>query len=342
MDRDALFQGGVVMNKILTISIAGYNVEKYIRKTLDSILDERIIDIIEIIVVDDGGNDNTMVIVNEYKEKYPNAIIPIHKENGGYGSVLNTSIKVATGKYFKQLDGDDWFDTENLVSFVKLLNHIDVDYVSTPRITVNEKTGEKIFLDFFDYLNEGEYDFSNTKLKNGIGMHTSTFRTTVLKNMKRQITEHCFYTDVELVYFPLPLMKTFYVSHKPVYMYRIGVEGQSVSVSGIKKHYKEHEKVFWEVLSVYQEMGADNQYKKELIVQRLSDEIYGQFIYYCMIGSNKEHKKELKSFYSRVKIEAPKMLERALEKSRIVNLMVKSRFTLYPLLSVLIRMGKRN
>ena len=87
------------------------------------------IDALEILVVDDGGTDETMSIVQEYEKKYPNSVFGIHKENGGYGSVINTSIRRATGKYFKQLDGDDWFETENLPEFIELLRSIDVDYV---------------------------------------------------------------------------------------------------------------------------------------------------------------------------------------------------------------------
>lgn len=55
------------MNKILTISIAGYNVEKYISKTLDSLLINNIEDL-EILVEDDGGTDSTANIVNEYEK----------------------------------------------------------------------------------------------------------------------------------------------------------------------------------------------------------------------------------------------------------------------------------
>lgn len=125
------------MEKILTISIAAYNVADYIRGTLDSLICQDCMDDLEILVVDDGGRDETLQIVKEYEEKYPHSIFGIHKENGGYGSVINTSIRRATGKYFKQLDGDDWFETENLCDFVNLLRSIDADYVVTPMRMVN-------------------------------------------------------------------------------------------------------------------------------------------------------------------------------------------------------------
>ena len=105
------------MSKILTISVAAYNVENYISNTLESLLVDDIDDI-EILVEDDGGIDNTANIVKEYEEKYPNVVKLIHKENGGYGSTINKSLEIATGKYFKQLDGDDWYDSNNFKKFL--------------------------------------------------------------------------------------------------------------------------------------------------------------------------------------------------------------------------------
>ena len=107
------------MEKILTVSIAAYNVQNYIKKTLDSLLVGKIDDL-EILVEDDGGTDNTINIVKEYEKKYPNVVKLIHKENGGYGSTINKSIEIASGRYFKQLDGDDWYDSENFTDFLNI------------------------------------------------------------------------------------------------------------------------------------------------------------------------------------------------------------------------------
>ena len=119
------------MEKILTVSIAAYNVQNYIKKTLESLLVGKIDDL-EILVEDDGGTDRTINIVKEYEEKYPNIVKLVHKENGGYGSTINKSIEIASGKYFKQLDGDDWYDSENFTEFLNLLRKIDVDAIYTP------------------------------------------------------------------------------------------------------------------------------------------------------------------------------------------------------------------
>ena len=94
------------MKKTLTISIAAYNVQKYIRQTLEFLIIPKIIDDLEIFVIDDGGQDETLSIAKEYADQYPDSIFPIHKENGRYGTVFNCAIQRASGKYFKLLDGN--------------------------------------------------------------------------------------------------------------------------------------------------------------------------------------------------------------------------------------------
>ena len=94
------------MDKILTISIAAYNVEKFLRSTLNSLCEQTVIEDLEIFVVDDGSTDETLCIAQEYEKKFPDSFFAVHKENGGYGSTVNYSIAHATGKYFKLLDGD--------------------------------------------------------------------------------------------------------------------------------------------------------------------------------------------------------------------------------------------
>ena len=66
------------MGKLLTISIAAYNVEEYIRNTLDSLIVPEILDKLEVFIVDDGGNDDTLQIAREYEAKYPETFHAVH------------------------------------------------------------------------------------------------------------------------------------------------------------------------------------------------------------------------------------------------------------------------
>ena len=317
------------MEKLLTVSVAAYNVADYIRGTLDSVIHPDCIDAMEILVVDDGGTDETLSIVKEYEEKYPNSVFGIHKENGGYGSVINTAIGRATGKYFKQLDGDDWFETENLPAFLELLSRVDADYVVTPMRMVNESDGSEVIRDYFEDVPEGIYPFDEMDFQKISPMHCSCFRTNLLQKHRITITEHCFYTDVELVNRPVPYLNTIFIFHEPIYVYRVGREGQSVSKTGIRKHYKEHEKVFWNLLQIYCDLPAEMTAKRQFIRQRLVKETAAQMKYYCYLERGKGPHSELKTFGGRLKQEAPEILQAAMSYSRFVRLMVKSDYFAY-------------
>lgn len=97
--------------KKVSVIIPVWNVEKYLRKCLDSLVNQTFKDI-EIIIINDGSPDNSQVIIDEYKENYPDLIIPYIKENGGQASARNMGLKKAKGEYITFVDSDDWVDTE--------------------------------------------------------------------------------------------------------------------------------------------------------------------------------------------------------------------------------------
>ena len=232
------------MEKILTISIAAYNVQSFIEKTLDSLNIGESNDL-EVLVVNDGSKDKTLDIAKGYEKKYPNFFKVIDKENGGYGSTINAGIDMASGKYFKQLDGDDWYDTENLKSIIEILKNTDEDIIYTPYTLFLEKDGSKKIIN-----NDIEKHTDTILIENIIQfakpylpMHGLMFKTKILKENNIRILEHCFYTDVEYAVYPFLFSKTLKVINIPLYVYRIDREGQSVSIEGRKKHYKDHLRV---------------------------------------------------------------------------------------------------
>lgn len=95
---------------LISIIIPAYNIENYIAKCLDSLLNQTYKNL-EIIVVDDGSSDNTGKIIDDYACKYNN-IKAIHKKNGGVSAARNSGIEVANGDYIGFVDGDDTIDEE--------------------------------------------------------------------------------------------------------------------------------------------------------------------------------------------------------------------------------------
>lgn len=80
------------MEKLLTIVVPAYNVEKYIKNCLDSLIEISVLRSLEILVVNDGSTDRTLQIAKTYENKYPYSIKILSKENGGHGSAINYAI----------------------------------------------------------------------------------------------------------------------------------------------------------------------------------------------------------------------------------------------------------
>ena len=127
--------------KILTVSVACYNVEKFVEEALKPFTMEEVVNDIEVLVVNDGSKDQTSALAHRFEKDYPNTFKVIDKENGGYGSTINTSLKIATGKYFKLLDGDDWYNPEYIRHYLDILKNSEEDLVITSGIWKEEGSG---------------------------------------------------------------------------------------------------------------------------------------------------------------------------------------------------------
>lgn len=106
---------------MISVIVPVYNVEKYIRNCLDSIINQTYKDL-EIILVDDGSTDNSGAICDEYAQK-DSRIKVIHKQNGGLSSARNAGLDNATGKYVGFIDSDDFIELD---MYEKLLNTLQV------------------------------------------------------------------------------------------------------------------------------------------------------------------------------------------------------------------------
>ena len=111
----------------VSVIIAAYNIENYIDKCIQSILDQTLIDI-EVIVVNDGSTDNTLNRIIKYKD-LDTRVVVINKENGGVQSARNEGLKIARGKSILFVDGDDWLERDALENLYNELENNKLDIV---------------------------------------------------------------------------------------------------------------------------------------------------------------------------------------------------------------------
>ncbi|UPG64504.1 glycosyltransferase family 2 protein [Metabacillus endolithicus] len=114
------------MHKV-SVVVPIYNVEKYIHKCIDSILNQTY-ENIEIILVNDGSPDNCGQII-EYYSKLDCRIKVIHKQNGGLSDARNHGMKYVTGEFTLFVDSDDWLEINMIEELVKNSIHYNADIV---------------------------------------------------------------------------------------------------------------------------------------------------------------------------------------------------------------------
>jgi len=116
------------MNSIkISIIIAIYNVEKMLKRCLDSIVSQDYPNI-EIILVNDGSTDNSLGICKKYKEE-DTRIVLINKKNGGVSSARNAGIEKATGDIVLFVDSDDWVSTNLCSDIAHIFSNNEIDIV---------------------------------------------------------------------------------------------------------------------------------------------------------------------------------------------------------------------
>lgn len=127
----------------ISVIIPVYNTEKYIKKCLDSLVNQTMNNI-EIIVVNDGSIDHSEEIIKKYEEKYKNMIKYFKKENGGLSEARNYGIRKANGEYIAFVDSDDYIDI-NLFSNLEKYMQREVDLIKYKTIKIYENEKQEKF-----------------------------------------------------------------------------------------------------------------------------------------------------------------------------------------------------
>ncbi len=117
---------GIKSNPLISVIIPVYNVEEYLNKCVDSVLNQKFHDI-EVILINDGSPDNCHAICDKYA-RLDKRVSVIHQENGGLSDARNTGINAARGNYLMFLDSDDyWEGNDCLHNLIQRISENDAD-----------------------------------------------------------------------------------------------------------------------------------------------------------------------------------------------------------------------
>lgn len=128
---------------MISVVVPIFNVEKYLRKCIDSIIKQTYKNI-EIILVDDGSPDNCGEICDEYARS-DERIKVIHKKNGGLSDARNTGIDIAKGMYITFIDSDDYVEEDYIMYLYRLIKKYSTD-ISISSYYIKDYNGKKVDL----------------------------------------------------------------------------------------------------------------------------------------------------------------------------------------------------
>ena len=274
------------MEKLLTVVVPVYKVEKYINKCLDSlIVSDDQMSLLEVIMVNDGTPDNSAIMAKEYERKYPNTFRVIDKENGGHGSTWNRGVVEATGKYIKFLDSDDWFDNDDFSKLINRLKDCTADVVLCNLDKHYQKKGYVKHL-ILSELNDGEimqiadYDWPNWHNDSKVfDFWYCTYRTSMLKSVHPLFLEKIFYDDAILFIAPMILGHTFVYYNLTIYHYLIGREGQTMNFKSQVAHAKDYIKVNKSMIDFANKHEYNDANIKQFVNMRINVYIRNTFIW---------------------------------------------------------------
>ena len=254
----------------VSIIVPMYNVEKYVEKCLKSLLKQTYKNI-KIYAVSDGSPDNSLKIAEKYSKK-DNRIICIDKINGGYGSVLESTINMIDTKYFLICDPDDWLEDNAIETLINEEEKNNLDLVIGDRYDVFVDGDIKKIVRTntnYPFINISENIIEEDNIEKYcflyVSPHAKLYRTEVAKNI---IFPHkVSYTDFILYTLSLTKCNRVEYINKPLAYYLIDRPGNTNtdrSLKAINAHI-----IVWN--SIYEQISKDG-LKHNYIYNRLYHE----------------------------------------------------------------------
>lgn len=267
--------------KVLSVVIPTFNMERYLAQCLDSLTTIENIDDVEVLVVNDGSTDGSLEIALSYEAGFPGSVSVIDKANGHYGSCVNAGLAKARGKYIKVLDSDDWVDSAAFQRLVADLRACDADLVISDyvkcyddghgeRERVSSGLGRRKILSVADLT---EISIGLLPLFHAF----VTYKTSMLRAINYRQMERSLYTDLIWTSIPMQSVSSVVAFDYPVYQYRLGRQGQSVSADVRAMHFDDEFAVRIEILKKLESapfLTEENRRLCDKIIYRLLSIVY--------------------------------------------------------------------
>ena len=243
--------------KKVSIIVPVYNVEKYIAKCLDSLVNQTLSDI-EVIVVNDGSPDNSQTIIDDYVAKYPDIIKSYTKENGGQGSARNYRLKKATGEYIGYVDSDDYVRKDMFETLYNKATQEKLDIVICGNYVVYENSAKEQ-VELNNYVLD---DMHDNAYFGKIGVCNKIYKKTLVE--KLEFRSKKWYEDLDFTVKAISLTSRIGYVDEPLYYY-LYREGSTMNNSNVNRNL--------DILDAFDQI-KDNHKQKDIIEFLAIDNIF--------------------------------------------------------------------
>ncbi|MBR6033850.1 MAG: glycosyltransferase [Clostridia bacterium] len=289
----------------VSIIVPVYNVEPYLERCLDTLINQTIQDV-EIIAVNDGSKDNSGEILNKFQEKYPNIVKVLNKENGGLSSARNYGIPHATGEYIAFIDSDDYVEKDMYEKMYNEAKKGDYDMVECDFI--------------WEYPDKQRIDtgviYSSKKEaleKARVVAWNKLYKKDIVLNSGIWFPEGLRYEDVEFFYKILPKLNRIGFVKEPFIHYI----QRSNSISNTQnERTKEIFDVLDHVIEYYKGQGLWEEYKEELEYTYTRYLLCSSLKRMAKIGDDETRKKLLNETWERLNNNFPEWKKNSLLKKK--------------------------
>ncbi|MFR6295465.1 glycosyltransferase [Bacillus bombysepticus] len=244
------------MNPLISIIVPTYNVEKYIRTCIESILAQTYRNV-EVIIVNDGSTDQSLAVISDLICSHHNVKV-INQKNQGLSVARNTGIDVATGKYITFVDADDKIMPGFVSSLYQIADKTGADIVRGSFRDFNGNIPKAWVPDFNVPTNCGTIVLDQFLSSNiSFAVWSSIYRLDFINSNHIRFTPGILLEDGDFTTRAYMLAKLVATSPEPNYAYRINRPGSILTTKNAQKMSLSEEKVISQFISMLKHEESD-------------------------------------------------------------------------------------
>lgn len=244
------------MNPLISIIVPTYNVEKYIRTCIESILAQTYRNV-EVIIVNDGSTDQSLAVISDLICSHHNVKV-INQKNQGLSVARNTGIDVATGKYITFVDADDKIMPGFVSSLYQIADKTGADIVRGSFRDFNGNIPKYWVPDFNVPTNCGTIVLDQFLSSNiSFVVWSSIYRLDFINSNHIRFTPGIIFEDVDFTTRAYMLAKLVATSPEPNYAYRIHRQGSILTTDNAQKMSLSEEKIISQFISMLKHEESD-------------------------------------------------------------------------------------